>query len=262
MSFLATPNAIASKITLQHFSIGGFTLDAVVEEGFEVSATLSESAVESGARVSDHKVKNPRAGVIRGIIVNYEVSDGFSQLFPSVDAKLKELNLPIAISSSTDYIRATVNRFVAPVTKALNSGIPSFLNDSSSTDDRITKIKSTLEALCFSDDLLTVSTSGGEYTQVSLLAVSVVRVNDSAEVSLSFREVLTYDVETVKGINAVIKPQKKATAEATNKPQTENKADKAKQQSAKPQNKGKTQPQQSKKSAIVGGGEWAKKTFG
>lgn len=251
MSFLSALNGLRSKITVQHFSIGGFTLDAVVEEAFDVSATLTESAVESGARVSDHKIKNPRAGAIRGVIVNYEVSDGFSQLFPEVDAKLKELNLPVAISSATDYIRATVNRFVAPVTKVLNSGIPTFLNDLSSTDDRITKIKSTLEALCFSGDLLTVSTSSGEYTQISLLAVSVVRVNDSAEVSLSFREVPTYDVEMVEGINAVIKPQQQQTkAEATNKPQSANKADKAVLQSAKPQNKGKTQPQQSKKSVL------------
>ena len=123
------------------------------------------------------------------------------------------------------------------------------MNDNSATDDRITRIKNTLEALCFSEELLTVSTSGGQYTSVSLVAVSLTRIGNSAEVSIAFREVPTFSVETVGGINAVIKPVSK-TAENKNKPATENKAEKAKTQSASPQNKGKTQPQKSKKSAL------------
>ena len=206
-------------------------------------------------------------GVIRGTIVNYEVKDTIAQIFPETDALLNNIQLPVPISAVTEYTRATVNRYAGTIKKYAQaaskvydaagkigeiksiSDIPSLLNDSSPTDDRITKIKNTLEALCFSDDLLTISTSGGEYTSVSLITVAITRVGNSADVSISFREIPTFSVETVSGINAVIKPVSK-TAENKNKPATANKAEKAKTQSAKPQNKGKTQPQKSKKSAL------------
>lgn len=267
MSFLNDLVGFKSNITLSHFAIGGFTLDAIVEEAFEASVTVTESAVESGARISDHKIRNPRAAVIRGTIVNYDVQDSFSEIFPQTDALLNNIQLPVPISAITEYTRATVNRYAGTVRKYGRAAttaygiynnigtvksitdIPSLLNDNSSTDDRITRIKNTLEALCFSEDFLTVSTSGGEYTKVSLIAVTLVRVGSSAEVSISFREIPTFSVETVSGINAVIKPVSK-TAENKNKPATANKAEKAKTQSASPQNKGKTQPQKSKKSAL------------
>lgn len=267
MSFLNDLVGVKSNITLSHFAIGDFTLDAIVEEAFEASVTMTESAVESGARLSDHKIKNPRVGVIRGTIVNYDTQDSFSQIFPQTDALFNNIQLPVSVSAVTDYARATVNRYAGTVKKYAQAAstaygiynkigtvksitdIPSLLNDNSPTDDRITRIKNTLEALCFSEEFLTVSTSGGEYTQVSLVGVAIVRVGNSADVSISFREIPTFSVETVSGINAVIKPVSK-TAENKNKPATTNKAEKAKTQSAKPQNKGKTQPQKSKKSAL------------
>ena len=265
MSFLNDLVGFKSKITLSHFAIGGFTLDAIVEEAFEASVTLTESAVESGARISEHKIRNPRAAVIRGTIVNYDVEDSFSQIFPQTDALFNNVQLPVSVSAVTEYSRATVNRYAGTVKKYAQAAttaygiynklgtvksitdIPSLLNDNSATDDRITRIKNTLEALCFSEELLTVSTSGGQYTSVSLVAVSLTRIGNSADVSIAFREVPTFSVETVSGINAVIKPVSK-TAES--KPATENKAEKAKIQSASAQNKGRTQPQKSKKSAL------------
>ena len=255
MSFLNDLVGSKSKITLSHFAIGGFTLDAIVEEAFEASVTLTESAVESGARISDHKIRNPRAAVIRGTIVNYDVEDSFSEIFPEADALLNSMDMPVSVSAITEYTKATVNRYAGTVKKYAQAAttaygiynklgtvksitdIPSLLNDNSATDDRITRIKNTLEALCFSEELLTVSTSGGQYTSVSLVAVSLTRIGNSAEVSIALREVPTFSVKTVSGINAVIKPA------------TTNKAKKAKTQSAKPQNKGKTQPQKSKKSS-------------
>lgn len=267
MSFLNDLVGVKSNITLSHFAIGDFTLDAIVEEAFEASVTMTESAIESGARLSDHKIRNPRAGVIRGTIVNYDTQDLFSQIFPQTDALFSNIQLPVSVSAVTEYARSTVNRYAGTVKKYAQAAstaygiynkigtvksitdIPSLLNDNSPTDDRITRIKNTLEALCFSDEFLTVSTSGGEYTQVSLVGVAIVRVGNSADVSISFREIPTFSVETVSGINAVIKPVSK-TAENKNKPATTNKAEKAKTQSAKPQNKGKTQPQKPKKSAL------------
>lgn len=272
MSFLNDLVGFKSKVTLSHFSIGGFTLDAIVEESFEASVTLTESAVESGARLSDHKIKNSRTVVIRGTIVNYDIQDTFSEVFPQADELLNRFDLPVGITAVTAYTRATVNRYAGKVRKYLGAAdraysvysklgsiksitdIPSLLNDNSQTDDRITRIKNTLEALCFNDEFLTISTSSGQYVQASLIAVSVVRVGNSADVMIAFREVPTFEVEMVSGINAVIKaPVKKA--EDKNKPSTENKAEKPKTQAAKPQNKGKTQPHKKSKSVLKSIGE-------
>lgn len=267
MSFLNDLVGFKSKVTLSHFSIGSFTLDAIVEESFESSVVLTESAIESGAKLSDHKVANPRAVVIRGKIVNYDIQDTLSEIFPEADELLNKFDLPVGITAITDYTRATVNRYAGKVKKyalavdraysaygKLSSvksitDIPSLLNDNSATDDRITRIKNTLDALCFNDEFLTIQTSSGQYTQASLLTATVVRVGNSADVSISFREVPTFDVELVSGINAVIKkPVKKV--EETNKPASVNKAEKPKAQSATPQNKGRTQPQKAKKSVL------------
>lgn len=267
MSFLSSLVGTQQNVTLSHFAIGDFTLDAIVEEAFEASVTMTESAIESGARVSDHKIKNPRAGVIRGTIVNYDIQDSFSQIFPQTDALFSNVQLPVSVSAVTEYSRATVNRYAGTIKKYTQAAstaygiynslssiksitdIPSLLNDSSSTDDRIIRIKNTLEALCFSDELLTVATSGGEYTSISLISVAVVRVGNSADVSISFREIPTFDTEIVGGINAVIKSTAK-TSKTKNTPASSSKATKASTQSATAQNKGKTQPQKSKKSVL------------
>lgn len=268
MSFLNELTGFGSKVALSHFAIGSFTLDAIDEESFESSVTLTESAIESGARLSDHKIKNPRVVLIRGVIVNYETKDTISQIFPQSDALLNRFQLPVSVSAITEYTRATVNRYAGVIKKYAQTAsrvydaynklgtvksitdIPSLLNDDSETDDRITKIKNTLDSLCFSDELLTITTSTGQYTKVSVLSYTLVRVGVTATVAITLREVPTFDVEMVGGINAVVKsPTKKV--EENNKPATENKTDKAKTQSAKPQNKGKTQPQKTKESAIV-----------
>lgn len=267
MSFLNDLMGIKGKVTLSHFAIGDFTLDAIVEESFDASVTLTESAIESGARISDHKIKNPRAFVIRGTIVNYETKDTISQVFPEADALFNKVQLPASISSVTEYTRATVNRYAGIVKGYIQTAskvydaynklgeiksitdIPNLLNDTSETDDRIIKIKNTLEALCFSEDFLTVTTSGGEYTQVSIISSTVVRVGASANVTIVCREVPTFNVERVSGINAIVKnPAKKA--EDQNKPASNKKSDQSSKQSAEPKNKGKTQPQKSKKSAL------------
>ena len=48
MSFLNDLVGVKSNITLSHFAIGDFTLDAIVEESFEANVTMTESAIESG----------------------------------------------------------------------------------------------------------------------------------------------------------------------------------------------------------------------
>lgn len=255
------------KIALRNFAIGTFTLDVVIEENFQRTWTKSESSVESGARISDHRVANPLEIMIRGRVVNYEALNFVQDVFPQTNTILNNLGLPIQVSGITDYTIATVNRYATNIKKYSNmadniiskarkisqatsfSEIPSLLNDSSDTDDRITRIKNTLEQIADSETLIEVMTSMGLYKGVQIAGVSVVR-NDhgSAEFSIVLTEIPTYDVEVVGGINAKIKA--KTTDKKESKPTGKEKTERAESQSAKPQNKGKTTPQKSNKSAL------------
>lgn len=263
MSFLKDLAGIQSKATISHFSVLGVTLDCVVEETVVATNTISDSAVESGARVADHKVRNAREGVIRGIVVNYEVADSFSQLAPGLSGALGKLSLPSKISGITNQAIATVNRYAGKAKKIINTAkraagvinkvrgmnslkdIATLLNDDSATDDRITRVKNTLEQIAYLEDFVTITTSLGVYNKISLTGVTVTRQNNgSAEFQISFKEFLTYDVEMVQGIDAKIKAKVEEK-----KPIAAKKAARPAAQAAKPLSKGATVPQKSNQSA-------------
>lgn len=275
MSFLGDLASIGSKATLRHFAIGEFTLDVVTEEAFQKTASKTQSAVESGARIVDHRIINPNEIMIRGTVVNYEIYDFMDDVFPQQNAILDSLDLPVSISAVTDYTRATVNRYAGTVKKGLEAvnkakdlygkigslsslkDLPSLLNDNSQTDDRITRIKNTLEQIQASELLIEVMTSTGVYKNIQIDSIAVVRSSHgSAEFQIALSEMPTYDIEIVGGIDAQIKApsatSKTQDKAKESKPQgkDKDKVEKAKVQSAKPQNKGKTVPQKSKKSAL------------
>lgn len=255
------------KISLRHFAIGTFTLDVVIEENYQRTWTKSESSVESGARISDHRIANPIEIMIRGTVVNYENLNFVEDVFPQTTSLLNNLGLPIQVSGITNYTIATVNRYATNIKKYSNmadnviskarkisqatsfSEIPSLLNDNSDTDDRITRIKNTLEQIADSETLIEVMTSMGLYKGVQISGVSVVRNNHgSAEFAIVLSEIPLYEVEVVGGIDAKIKP--KTTDKKESKPTGKEMSERPAAQSAKAQNKGKTTPQKSSKSAL------------
>lgn len=261
MSFLNNILGYAGSVNLRSFSIGSFTLDAVAEETYQRTVTKTESAVETGAKISDHRIVHPVGIVIRGTVVNYELPKPPIRHYSEVETLLDVIPLPISVSVVTDQIRHTVNKFTNIFNKAksvnrISNFLPNTINDFSATDDRVTQIKNTIEALQDSDEFLEVMTSTGVYKNITVDGVSVIR-NDhgSAEFQIYLSEVMTYDVEVVEGINAVVKAPAPAAGAATKKPEAKPqgavKSDRPAVQSSKPQNKGNTQPQKRKESAIV-----------
>lgn len=255
MSFLSNIFGNNKTATFRHFAIGSFTLDVVTEEQFQKTWTKSESAVETGARITDHRIMNPNEIMIRGTVVNYEPAEFLSTQFPVVSSLLDTIPLPIQISAVTDQVRAAVNKYGSSVQEIKRTIIASTMNDSSATDDRITRIKNTLEDIANSEGLIEVLTSTGVYKNVQIGAVSVTRNTlGNAEFQIFISEILTYDVQIVGGIDAKIKAptatQAQGQAAPAAKPTGEKKADRPAKQAAKPQNKGKTTPQKSKKSAL------------
>lgn len=254
-----------SSITLRHFAIGNFTLDVVTEESHQLNITATESAVESGARITDHRIINPHELMIRGTVVNYEPKTFVEDMFPEQSVLLESINLPISISAVTDQVKHAVNQVKSVVSTVSRIGsaignigfvsknlpnVQSFFNDLSQPEDRITQYKNTLEQIAINEDFIEVMTSTGLYSNIQINAVSVVRDNyGAAEFQIYLKEILTYDVEIVGGINVKIKPVETAKKEAT-KVMGEKKSDRPAVQAAKAQNKGKTQPQKSKKSAL------------
>lgn len=251
----------SSAVTLRHFAIGDFTLDVVEEESHQFTISSSESAVESGARITDHRVINPRELVIRGTVVNYEPKNTLDELFPQTSALLETIPLPIQVSAVTDQVRNAVGRAQAITSQAFAFGkkvsnlaavasrfptAQNFFNDLSETDDRISKFKSTLEQIATTETTIEVMTSTGLYSNIQIGSVSVVRTShNSAEFQIYLKEILTYDVEIVGGIDAKVVEQKKPSDKKADKPSGEKKSDRPAKQAAKPQNKGKTQPQKS-----------------
>lgn len=272
MSFIGGILGSDKKATLRHFAIGTFTLDVVTEESFQKTWSKTESAVETGARISDHRIANPTEIMIRGVVVNYEIFDFVDEVFPEVNPLLANIGLPMQISSVTDGVIATVNRYAATAKRYVGyantaietvsklrqaksfSDVPSLLNDKSDTDDRITKIKYTLEAIAHSEELIDVMTSTGVYKGVQIGAISVVRnKHGDAEFSILLSEIPTYDLQVVGGIDAKIKkPEtpKQAQSQTETKPTGDKKSDRPATQAAKPQNKGSTNPPKTQQSAL------------
>lgn len=254
MSFLSNIFGNNKTATFRHFAIGSFTLDVVTEEQFQKTWTKSESAVETGVRISDHRIINPNEIMIRGTVVNYDPIDVFAEQFPVVSSLLDTIPLPIQVSAVTDQIRAAVNKYSGINRSPVMSFMPSLINDSSETDDRITRIKNTLEQIANGDGLIEVLTSTGVYQNVQISAVSVTRNRlGDAEFQILISEILTYDVQIVGGIDAKVKTTTAATSTTTTtatKPTGAQKSDRPATQSAKPQNKGKTTPQKSNKSIL------------
>lgn len=249
MSFLGSLTGINSTATFRHFAIGTFTLDVVTEEQFQKTWTKSESAVETGARISDHRIINPHEIMIRGTVVNYEPAEIFADQFPAVAGLLDTIPLPISVSAVTDQVRAAVNKYSGINRSPVMSFMPNLINDSSATDDRITRIKNTLEQIASGEGLIEVLTSTGVYQNVQIGGVSVTRNRlGDAEFSIFISEILTYDVQIISGIDVKIKPQQAKKEEK--KPTGEKKSERPATQSTKLQNKGKTTPQKSKKSAL------------
>lgn len=254
MSFLSNIFGNNKTATFRHFAIGSFTLDVVTEEQFQKTWTKSESAVETGARISDHRIINPNEIMIRGTVVNYEPAEFFADQFPVVSSLLDTIPLPIQISAVTDQVRAAVNKYSNITKNPVMSFLPNLMNDSSATDDRITRIKNTLEDIANGDGLIEVLTSTGVYKNVQIGGVSVTRNTlGNAEFQIFISEILTYDVQIVGGIDAKIKAptaQAQGQAAPTTKPTGEKKSERPATQAAKPQNKGKTTPQKSNKSVL------------
>lgn len=254
MSFLSNIFGNNKTATFRHFAIGSFTLDVVTEEQFQKTWTKSESAVETGARISDHRIINPNEIMIRGTVVNYDPIDVFAEQFPVVSSLLDTIPLPIQVSAATDQIRAAVTKYSGINRSPVMSFMPSLINDSSETDDRITRIKNTLEQIANGEGLIEVLTSTGVYQNVQIGAVSVTRNRlGDAEFQILISEILTYDVQIVGGIDAKVKTTTAATSTTTataTKPTGEKKSERPAKQAARPQNKGKTTPQKSKKSVL------------
>ena len=198
---------------------------------------------------------NPNEIMIRGTGVNYEPAEFFADQFPVVSSLLDTIPLPIQVSAVTDQVRAAVNKYSNIAKNPVMSFMPNLMNDSFATDDRITRIKNTLEDIANSEGLIEVLTSTGVYKNVQIGAVSVTRNTlGNAEFQIFISEILTYDVQIVGGIDVKIKAptttQAQGQAAPAAKPTGEKKADRPATQAAKPQNKGKTTPQKSKKSAL------------
>jgi hypothetical protein len=65
--------SIINIFTRQAPTIAGYSFDAVLEDTFEASVTLTSIPIESGVRISDHRILNPFKYTLTGAISNNPV---------------------------------------------------------------------------------------------------------------------------------------------------------------------------------------------
>ena len=66
--------SILTLFTSKSPTIGNFEFDAVLESTYNATATISGYVMETGAKVADHKVINPKEWIIVGAVSNNPVS--------------------------------------------------------------------------------------------------------------------------------------------------------------------------------------------
>lgn len=65
--------SIINIFTRQAPTIAGYSFDAVLEDTFEATVTITSVPIESGVRISDHRILNPYKWVMTGAISNNPV---------------------------------------------------------------------------------------------------------------------------------------------------------------------------------------------
>lgn len=113
---------------------GSFEFDASIEEEHKVSVDVTDHPVESGAQVSDHKVKRPNELTVRAIVTTTPPLLGAFLRIPNVSTRdvdtwtlLNELaegkELLTVITTLKTYDNMTIKEMSVPRTAALGNSL-------------------------------------------------------------------------------------------------------------------------------------------
>lgn len=154
--------AISPDSTIEHV----LEFDAVTRETHDASATLTEKAVESGAPITDHKIRNQRAISIEAIVSNTPIgAPPPSGLGPS----------PVSVQAGKSERGAGANVRIF-----------------SAAFDRMTDVHATLDMLANEPIPVTITTRTRVYEAAQILRATVPRTpddGDSLTITIDIREI-------------------------------------------------------------------------
>ena len=243
-----------SAFSVTSRSVGTFVFDVVTSETHESELRITENPIESGALIADHAILEPKEITIEAVMVSYEppqfAQDQIGKLFGRDLGFLNNLPLPTSIKAVTDQAMGMANRYIGSAINAITSLVRplapwlpdklQFLNDLSPSMDRVSKALNELEKIQKSGEPITVQTGIRQYENMVLVGIGVQQTDDnSAEFYLHLREILIVETQTAEGLD--VNAPKSARSAA---------------QSAKPAQKGKTNPKAS--TGSKGGGNGGK----
>ena len=168
------------------------TFDAAMEEGHDAAATLTEHNIEDGSVINDHVIIEPVRLTVTGWITNTPIETPFDQMAGITGGfETVELN---ATSPSAKL-------GVGPVAIPLPTSFPSKQEvfRFSGAFDRIKLVRETLLALMRSGELLTLTTTYEDYSNMVLVSITQARNVDSKDASqfiLSFQQATIATTET------------------------------------------------------------------
>lgn len=201
-------NLTGNSASLLTNSKGSFDFDAVTVEQHSSKLRKTENPVESGAKISDHAVLEPKEITINGIMVGYNPP---SSPITSALSKYSIVDyvLPIEVKTMSAQAEQLANKVAAAyetVTSQFDEIAADFLIDGSlsfggGSFDRVASAYEKLLTLQRSGEVVSLLTTSKLYKNMLITSIQMNQVNNmSAEFSIVLSEVFIVETKTATGL--------------------------------------------------------------
>lgn len=214
VSLLSKSSKQGRTVHISSTKLGTFHLDATTNEQHMAKMRLTDNPIESGSKVTDHAVIEPKEITLTGIVVGYSPPTTLMSSLGKGNVNLEDYPLPAEVQGILSKGESIANRAIAQV-KNVKSEAENILSDwvpnidknkfdSSSTSDRISTAYDALLTMQASGGFLELTTSAKLYKNMLITSISMTQVNQmSASITITMREVFV--VETTIGKGFVVK---------------------------------------------------------
>lgn len=213
----------SSNRQLGHLITGSsayFDFDVVTIEQHASKLKLTDNPIESGTKITDHAILEPKELTINGILVGYSPSKkNVSNTTKSYS--FNNYRLPIDIKTMTPQLERQVSQIsssysvITPKDRQVDTDfLPTYrnVNNDLSSSDRVANGYEMLLNLQHSGELLTFQTSLKHYFNMMIVSISASQQKMmTGEFSIVMREVFVVNTQKASGLKqnlGITRPQK------------------------------------------------------
>lgn len=178
---------------------GLIELDAVISEGHESSADVTEHPVEAGVAITDHVRRKLRTLEIQGVVTSTPIVPAPNAVAKAVKAFEKELAgnaivnaIPIVAGVVGDGLNAKIRARAQSGKPVIDAGGPN------PYEGRPADVWAELERIKDEGQVLTVATTLGDYPSMVITSLRTSGGVDSIEVAISLKEIVIVSTETAE----------------------------------------------------------------